>query len=59
MSLSTPIRFGLTGGQTHDGQIVDRLLDHRRCTRSINSHWWVRQRMHQMSSSVLHLTHVP
>src|SRR5947209_15195418 len=23
-----PIRLGLTAGQTHDGQIVDRLLDH-------------------------------
>lgn len=23
-----PIRLGLTSGQTHDGQIVDRLLDH-------------------------------
>lgn len=25
-----PIRLGLTAGQTHDGQIVDRLLDHLR-----------------------------
>ncbi len=23
-----PIRLGLTAGQTHDGQIADRLLDH-------------------------------
>ncbi len=23
-----PIRIGLTAGQTHDGQVVDRLLDH-------------------------------